>query len=94
MLSVSNIEAIPKRIPSAISDQLVEHLSFALDLMIQLELDFNARLDVERLSKAIDIALDAEPVLGCRWVPHWRKPWWERLDRSHRQSFWLVDSQD
>jgi NRPS condensation-like uncharacterized protein len=94
MPNVRNIQDIPKRIPSAISDQLVAHLSFAIDLMIQLELEFNNKLDVERLSKAIDIALDAEPVLGCRWVPHWRKPGWERLDRSERHSFWLVDSQD
>ena len=88
------MEDIPKRIPSSIMDRVEAMLLFICDMMIQLELEFPQRLDVDRLSRAVDLVLDAEPVLGCRWVPHWRKPQWERLNRSERQSFLLVNSQE
>ena len=80
--------------PSSIMDRLEAMLLFTVDMMIQLELEFPQKLDIDRLSRAVDLMLDAEPVLGCRWVTHWRKPLWERLDRSERQSFLLVNSQE
>lgn len=75
-------------------DRVEAMLLIIVDMMIQLELEFPQKLDIDRLSRAIDLVLDAEPVLGCRWVPHWRKPRWERLERSERQSFLLVNSQE
>jgi len=88
------MKEIPKRLPSAIMDRVEAMLLSIVDMMIQLELEFPQKLDIDRLSRAIDLVLDAEPVLGCRWVPHWRKPRWERLDRNERQSFLSVNSQD
>jgi NRPS condensation-like uncharacterized protein len=85
---------IPKRLPSSIMDRVEAMLVFTVDMMIQLELEFPQKLDIDRLSRAVDLVLDAEPVLGCRWVPHWRRPRWERLNRSERQSFLPVNSQE
>jgi len=82
---------IPKRIRSAIADRFVSYLSSICDLMIQLELEFHLRLDAERLAKAVDLALDAEPVLGCRFVRQWRRPYWERLDQHEREPLLLTD---
>ena len=89
------MKAIPKRFPSTIPDRavgLMHSVDDYFDMMIQMELEFPHKLDPDRLAKAIDLTLDAEPVLGCRWVPHWRKPWWERLDTGERRSFWPVNS--
>lgn len=85
---------IPSRMPAAIMDRVEAMLLPMIDMMIQLELEFPQRLEVDRLSRAVDLVLDAEPVLGCRWVPHWRRPRWERLDDSERQSLLAVNSQE
>lgn len=41
-------------------------------------LTFDGRLDKDRITRAIRLGLDAEPVLGCRFVWHPRRPYWER----------------
>lgn len=78
---------IPKRIPSQILDRVLSIMGSLGDMMIQLELEFAERLDVERLRDALDLTLDAEPVLGCRFVTHWRKPYWERLRKGEWKAF-------
>lgn len=85
---------IPDRIPSEILDRIVAFLGSICDLMIILELRFNERLDDERLARACDLTLDAEPVLGCRFVADRRKPYWERLEKNERQSFFLAGNED
>jgi NRPS condensation-like uncharacterized protein len=50
-----------------------------------MELEFKSHLDVDRLRKALDLTLDAEPVLGCRLVKRWWRPHWERLDAGNRE---------
>jgi NRPS condensation-like uncharacterized protein len=85
---------IPKRMPAAIMDRVEAMLLPMIDMMIQLELEFPQKLDTQRLARAIDLIQDAEPVLGCRWVPNWRRPRWERLESGERQSFLLVNSQE
>ncbi len=49
-------------------------------MVIQLEMEFSERLDADRLAKAAELTLDAEPILGCRFVSHWRKAYWERMN--------------
>jgi NRPS condensation-like uncharacterized protein len=63
-----------------ILDRAVTFLSPMADLMIQLELEFDGRLDAERLAAAMRLAMDARPELGCRLRPTWWGGWWERLD--------------
>jgi len=41
---------------------------------------FGGHLDEDRLVRAVRLTLDAEPILGCRWVDHWFRPYWHRED--------------
>jgi NRPS condensation-like uncharacterized protein len=41
---------------------------------------FDGRLDETRLMRALRLLLDAEPVLGCNFVPRGAPPVWRRLD--------------
>ena len=63
------------------------------EMMIQLELEFTRQLDSDRLAKAALLTLDSEPVLGCRLVHHWRKPFWQRVPVEKNDLFVLVKSQ-
>ena len=54
-----------------------------LDPQIQYIVEFEGRLDEKRLRRAVRLAMDAEPVFGCRYVPG-RRPRWERRDDLDR----------
>jgi NRPS condensation-like uncharacterized protein len=70
---------IPRRLPAPAQDRMIyisrhgqhEHANFILT--------FAGRVDEQRLRAAMRLAMDAEPVFGCRYVPG-RKPYWERRD--------------
>lgn len=85
---------IPKSMPSAIMDRVEAMLLPMIDMMIQLELEFKKKLDIERLARAMELIQDAEPVLGCRWVPLRWRPRWERLARSERRAFKSVTGKE
>ena len=62
---------------------------FASDLYvpeIHLIVHFEDRVDVQRLQKALRLLLDADPVLGCRFVEHWRKAFWVRIPEHELNS--------
>jgi len=73
------------RIPANSVDRALSFLGLIRDISIQLELEFAAPLDRGRLFRAFRLLLDAEPVLGCRLVPHWRRPYWEPVEPSARR---------
>ncbi len=50
------------------------------DLQIRLVVTFAGQLDAARLARAVRLALDAEPVLGCRFVGDPWRPYWERVE--------------
>jgi NRPS condensation-like uncharacterized protein len=81
---------IPDRYPATLSDCYVDFFTPFLGLAIQLELSFDQALDAGRLEKAVDLTLDAEPVLGCRFVDGSRKPCFERLEPDKRSAFLLA----
>jgi NRPS condensation-like uncharacterized protein len=74
-----NNTTIPRRFPSQLIDRALAYLNGVGEMMLQIELTFTHPLDGDRLARAVCLALDAEPVLGCRFVDHWRKPYWERV---------------
>ncbi|MCP4107430.1 MAG: hypothetical protein GY749_18105 [Desulfobacteraceae bacterium] len=41
---------------------------------------FDSHVDKNRMARAVRLSLDAEPVLGCRYVADAREQYWERLD--------------
>jgi len=85
---------IPDRFPARLMDGYSDHQSQLSETMIQLEMEFAESLDAKRLAKAIDLTLDAEPVLGCRFVDNTYKPYFERLDVNKRPAFFPANSQD
>ncbi len=70
---------IPARLPSVALDRL-EHLVAAVaDQQLHCVIRFAGRIDEARLARAVRLTLDAEPVLGCRFVERPWRPIWERL---------------
>ena len=86
---------IPDRIPSVYFDLLILSMeaSGVGRFVIQLEMVFPASLDAERLMTALDLMLDAEPVLGCRMVPDPKLPYWQRLSGVERKNFSLTTNE-
>lgn len=87
---------IPDRIPSVYFDLLVLSMEAAGvgRFVIQLEMVFPASLDAERLKTALDLMLDAEPVLGYRMVIDPKLPYWERLSSVERTNFSLATNEN
>lgn len=81
------IMQIPDIIPTENADRMFSFFEFIGIMMIQLELEFGHQLDEKRLARAFDLVLDAEPVLGCRYVKDSGKPYWKRLDADERGNF-------
>jgi NRPS condensation-like uncharacterized protein len=58
-------------------------------------LTFAEPLDVDRLTRAFRLSLEVEPILGCRFVAHpWRPFWQRREDLDHISSCMLSPSMD
>jgi NRPS condensation-like uncharacterized protein len=80
---------IPEQLPTVTADrgiQVWQELGLG-EMLIQMQIEFDGRLDAERLEQALQLALDAEPVLGCRFAPDPRRPHWERLGPDERSNF-------
>jgi NRPS condensation-like uncharacterized protein len=88
------MDALPRRFPARLNDRLSVCLDLFYDLMIQLELEFAERLDADRLARALRLALDAEPILGCRLVEGWLRSHWERLDEADLGRLLVTESED
>ena len=88
------MDDIPNRLPSQVMDRAMTFMDNTVDLMVQLELVFTEPLNPRRLAKAIDMTFDSEPVLGCRFVNNWRRPYWERLDKDKRRSLYLTKNKE
>jgi NRPS condensation-like uncharacterized protein len=86
---------IPEKIPTVLIDRmaLVMETATVGKWVIQMELDFPAPLDPERLAKALQLMLDAEPVLGCRMVLDPKLPYWQRLPDAERKNFSLAGNE-
>jgi NRPS condensation-like uncharacterized protein len=79
------MQEIPKYFRAQFTDRFINFVRGTGEMMIQMELQFNSHLDIDRLTKALDLTLDAEPVLGCRLVKRWWRPRWQRLDAGNRE---------
>ena len=60
------------------------------ELILAMEMRFDAPLNEQVLARAADLILDAEPVLGCRLNP--RAPRWERLPADRRKVLTMTES--
>lgn len=75
-----NVPAIPPRFPAAPADGLMYLLGRICTTELHCVLTLAGRVDESRLRAAMRRSLDAEPVLGCRLVDHWRRPYWQRRE--------------
>ena len=66
-------------IPSRFRAESVERTPWARSA-IHLVISLGGRLDADLLHKAVRLTLDAEPILGCGFVEHWFRPYWQRYE--------------
>ncbi len=71
-------------------DRMLFAMSVAVVNQIHLVIEFNDRLDLDRINRALRLVLDAEPILGCRFVPRFISPYWLHLLPSDLDAFELL----
>lgn len=65
------------------------------DHQIRAVIDFEGTVDRELLEKAVRRSVGMVPILGCRFVPDKRAPFWEEADGSHLDDlFSFIDMSD
>lgn len=70
--------AIPARLPAVALDQLSFLFGPLSDSQLRCVLRLDGQLDAGRLQRALRLTLDAEPVVGCRFVRRRGRFAWER----------------
>jgi NRPS condensation-like uncharacterized protein len=79
---------VPALLPTVAADRMLaawQDLGVG-EMVIPVEAAFDHSLDAERLGRAFALALDAEPVAGCRFARE-RGTSWERLEEPARGAF-------
>lgn len=88
------LNAIPDVLPVNGQDRF----EYILKYQIQAVITYDQLLDEDVLKKAVRLSLDAEPVLGCRFIdddkqPYWQRfetidklPWFEFLEKNNKQA--------
>jgi len=71
---------LPETCPGYIQARFLDNANYALSKayvpQIHLFMEFDGQLDATRLKRALGLTMVSEPVLGCRFVPHWITPYW------------------
>ena len=86
------MKEIPDCFPAVALDKIIssgQDVGIA-DFMLQMELCFEHRLDEQRLARALELLLDAQPILGCRLVTEKKKVYWKRLGRPWPDIFFFA----
>lgn len=60
------------------------------NFQIQVIMKLDARIDFDKLSRAVRLSVDAEPVLGCRFVED-DPPYWKRLEDIDQTQFCSIE---
>jgi NRPS condensation-like uncharacterized protein len=63
------------------------------NFQIQAIMQLDGRLDFDKLSRAVRLSVDAEPVFGCRFVES-DSPYWRRLDNIDKIQFCFFEETD
>ena len=63
------------------------------NFQIQAIMKLDGRLDFDKLSRAVRLSVDAEPVFGCRFVEN-DPPYWKRLDNIDKIKFCSFEETD
>lgn len=60
------------------------------NFQIQVIMKLDGRIDFDKLSRAVRLSVDAEPVLGCRFVEQ-DPPYWKRLEDIDKTEFCFME---
>jgi len=74
------LSLIPKRFPASPLDQYMYLSLVSHDGQFRTVITFAGQVDAERMTRAMRLTLDIEPILGCRFIEHLWRPYWERRD--------------
>ena len=70
---------IPDRFPATTVDLIAHLIRMRTDNGVGgCVVKLNGHIDEARLRRTIRLALDAEPIVGCRLVDSWYRPYWQR----------------
>jgi NRPS condensation-like uncharacterized protein len=70
---------IPDRFSATLVDIVAHLLRTRIDTGVaNCVLTLAGRIDERRLNRALRLAMDVEPIGGCRFVEHWFRPCWQR----------------
>jgi NRPS condensation-like uncharacterized protein len=71
---------IPNKFIGVKGDKVISGIEHACNLQLHCIITLNGILNIERLSRAIRLTLDAEPILGCRFVKKKKRYLWQRRE--------------
>ncbi len=83
---------IPEILPCKTVDRIMSSFCDPTgEITLQIELNYSHGIDIPRLSRSIDLLVDAEPVLGCRLVIQKKgNPYWKRLSDPYRDTLTTI----
>jgi NRPS condensation-like uncharacterized protein len=72
--------AFKQRFPVVLEDRILYWMQKSYDSSIRCVVEFDGRVDAARMARAVRLTLEAEPVLGCKFVRGIYRHYWERMD--------------
>ena len=84
---------IPRRFKAEKLDKVLFLMRMANDIQLHCVIVLDRFLDVARMQRAVQLSLEAEPILACRFVKgKWRQYWEQRADLDWRECVRLVQA--
>ena len=81
---------IPQTITASACDTLNYLLRYGTDQQVNFVFHLNGKIDEQVMRRAVRLTLDAEPVLGSRFIKNVKKPYWERREDLDNPDFFKV----
>jgi len=82
--------SIPKRVPVVLEDRILYWMRGSYDSSIRCVTVLDGRVDAALMARAVRLTLDAEPVLGCRFVMGAFRQYWERMENPDEATLFEV----
>ncbi|QDV31879.1 peptide synthase [Planctopirus ephydatiae] len=73
-------QVCPQRFPANFADMCQFLVGHANTQQVHVIVRYDGRIDATHLQRALRMVVVAEPILGCRFVEHWYRPYWQRRD--------------
>jgi NRPS condensation-like uncharacterized protein len=65
------------------------------DQQVRCVVYLNGRANGSRMANAIRLSLDAVPIMGCRYVEGWWRPYWKRVDRiDYSETYRTIETEN